>query len=197
MSKGQHTREFIIEKAAELFNTKGFAGSSMADLMQATGLKKGGIYNHFTDKDEISLEAFKFAYSRLESRLFEVTGSATNEKGRLEAILDFYRLYATKPVVKGGCPLLNTLVDADNVNPKLITLARAKTQRMLKLLERIIQKGQREGEFKQSIDSRTVALTIFSGIEGALLMTRACADDQPIEPMISCLGFYLQDSLYM
>jgi len=43
MSKGQLTRENIVAQAAALFNTRGFAGSSLAELMQITGLKKGGI----------------------------------------------------------------------------------------------------------------------------------------------------------
>ena len=46
MSKAQSTKANIIRQAAELFNQKGYAGSLIADIMQATGLKKGGIYNH-------------------------------------------------------------------------------------------------------------------------------------------------------
>src|SRR5215469_13011703 len=43
MAKGQETRERIIAQAASLFNQRGFEGGSMSDLMEATGLEKGGI----------------------------------------------------------------------------------------------------------------------------------------------------------
>lgn len=43
MSKGDQTRQRIVSEAAALFNKQGSAGSSMADLMEATGLEKGGI----------------------------------------------------------------------------------------------------------------------------------------------------------
>ena len=61
MSKAQQTKARIVRQAAELFNQKGYAGSSIADVMQATGLKKGGIYNHFKSKDELALAAFDYA----------------------------------------------------------------------------------------------------------------------------------------
>ena len=57
MSKGDQTRERIIAKAAELFNQRGLEGTSMADLMEATGLEKGGIYRHFPSKEAVAAEA--------------------------------------------------------------------------------------------------------------------------------------------
>ena len=60
MAKARQTREKIIQQAAPLFNQRGFAGASLADLMRLTGLTKGGIYNHFDSKDEIALEAFDY-----------------------------------------------------------------------------------------------------------------------------------------
>ena len=118
-------------------------------------------------------------------------------KGRLEAILEFYRNYGTHPVVRGGCPILNTLVDADDTNPALIDLARQKTERLLKGLELIIHRGQQQGEFNTHIEPRSVALTLFSGIEGALLLTTSFQDEQAIEAMITCLKSYLESTLYI
>jgi len=197
MNKGQFTKEMIIEKAAELFNTKGYVGCSMSDIMAATGLKKGGIYNHFSNKDEISLAAFEFSISRLEAALADATRSAKTEKARLIAILEFFRNYATNPVIQGGCPILNTVVDADDTNPALISLARKKTEKLLKGLDGIIQRGQSGGEFQTQVEPRTVALIIFSGIEGASLLTRACEDEQAIEAMMTCLESYLENTVYV
>ena len=56
MTKGQQTRRKIIEAAAPIFNKRGYEGSSLNDLMAATGLKKGGIYRHFSSKEELLVE---------------------------------------------------------------------------------------------------------------------------------------------
>src|SRR5947199_130742 len=57
-TKGDRTRRRVIEQAAPVFNTRGYWGSSVRDLMEASGLQKGGIYNHFGSKDELALAAF-------------------------------------------------------------------------------------------------------------------------------------------
>ncbi len=48
MRKGEQTRQEIIRRAAPLFNQKGYEGTALSDLMEATGLEKGGIYRYFT-----------------------------------------------------------------------------------------------------------------------------------------------------
>ena len=44
-------------------NRRGYEGTSISDLMEATRLKKGGIYRHFTDKEQLVGEAFELAWS--------------------------------------------------------------------------------------------------------------------------------------
>jgi TetR/AcrR family transcriptional regulator, transcriptional repressor for nem operon len=39
--KGERTRKMIVERSAEVFNTKGYFGTSMSDLVRETGLEKG------------------------------------------------------------------------------------------------------------------------------------------------------------
>ena len=93
MSKAQQTKARIIRQAAELFNRKGYAGSSVADIMQATGLKKGGIYNHFKSKDELALAAFDYAVSLLGKRIWSVVKTKRNAIDRLDALISNYLIY--------------------------------------------------------------------------------------------------------
>src|SRR5437667_10997992 len=62
MTKGEQTRRKIVAAAAPIFNQRGYEGSSLNDLMEATGLKKGGIYRHFTSKEELAAEAFDYTW---------------------------------------------------------------------------------------------------------------------------------------
>src|SRR6266478_9974761 len=78
MTKGQQTRRDIVEKAAPLFNKKGFEGTSLSDLMHATGLQKGGIYRHFSSKEELATEVFDYAWQKAVSRRLEGIESSAN-----------------------------------------------------------------------------------------------------------------------
>ena len=64
-TKAEKTRLQIIEHAAVLFNQKGFAGTSMEDIMNATGLSKGALYGHFKSKDEIAVASFQHAVQKV------------------------------------------------------------------------------------------------------------------------------------
>ena len=57
MKKSEQTKAYIIEKAAPIFNKKGYAGTSLRDMTGATRLTKGSIYGNFANKDEAALAA--------------------------------------------------------------------------------------------------------------------------------------------
>ncbi|MCB1041498.1 MAG: TetR/AcrR family transcriptional regulator [Acidobacteria bacterium] len=172
MSKGELTKERIVAQAASLFNTKGYTGCSMGDLMNATGLKKGGIYNHFATKDDLAVAAFDHAIEQVERALREHLKTATDERQQLLLILDFYRDYHAHPVVAGGCPLLNTMVDSDDGHPLLKTRARDTLDRWLQRLTRIIERGQQAGLFDPTADARQWATVIFATIHGGMALSR-------------------------
>ncbi len=69
MTKGEQTRNRIIQQAAELFNKRGYTGSSINDVMACTGLQKGGIYRHFESKEQLALTAFDYAQRQSTARL--------------------------------------------------------------------------------------------------------------------------------
>ena len=77
-TKGMKTRQRIVEMAAPVFNRQGFVGASMRDLISATGLEKGGIYNHFGSKEQLALEAYDYAMSRVTNALARSQDDATD-----------------------------------------------------------------------------------------------------------------------
>ena len=84
-TKGLQTRQRIVELAAPVFNRQGYVGASMRDLIGATGLEKGGIYNHFGSKEQLALEAYDYAMSRVTDGLARSQDGATDAVDRLHA----------------------------------------------------------------------------------------------------------------
>lgn len=172
MTKGERTRQLIIEKAAPLFNKNGYAGTSLSDIMKATGLAKGGVYGNFKSKDDIAALTFEYAYQKIRTDLlFKLSGCTTSTE-RLIGILQYYRNYITDPPIEGGCPLLNTSVEADDSFPFLKTRARAAQNEMLNSLVRIFQSGKKHGEFKAAIQPQAEAENMYALIEGGLVMAK-------------------------
>ena len=68
-----------------MFNRQGYVGASLRDLIDATGLEKGGIYNHFGSKEQLALEAYDYAMTRVTERLARSQDGATDAVDRLTA----------------------------------------------------------------------------------------------------------------
>ncbi len=172
LSKSERTRQFIIEKSAPLFNKKGYSATTMTDILEATGLTKGGIYGNFQTKDEIAVEAFEHALNKVRDglRIKIKQGKTATEK--LNAILTFYHNYSISPVVEGGCPLLNTAIDADDTIPVLKERAAKGMKEMLASLKHIIEQGILSGEFSDRLNPMNEAELIFATIEGGIMISK-------------------------
>jgi len=176
MARADHTRSRILQQAADLFNLQGYAGSSMADIMQATGLKKGGIYNHFASKDELALAAFDFAVQQITQRYRQALQHTSGAIASLNAIVTTFCTAPEQVPLKGGCPLLNTAIESDDTHPAL----RQRTQRAMaewrRLIRRLVQQGLKTGELRPTVAPDTVATILISTLEGALMMSKLYCD---------------------
>ncbi|KRD08852.1 TetR family transcriptional regulator [Flavobacterium sp. Root901] len=171
MAKGEETRQFIIEKAAPIFNTKGIAATSMSDIMEATKLSKGSMYVHFENKEVLACAAVDYNVKVLSSKLQAALSKAKTSKEQLFAYIDFFS-DPLQPPVMGGCPLLNFGTEADDTNPivkeKVNTAIRGGQQ----LLSGIIENGIKNKEFKSDLVPADFATAMFAMLEGGHLMAR-------------------------
>lgn len=196
MSKGKVTRDYIITKSAPIFNEKGYSGLSMADIMDATGLKKGGIYNHFTSKDEIALSAFDHNWGLLQSYYEQAIQQAGDSPTvQLRAAISAHADIANDAALAGGCPLLNTAIESDDGHPQLRERVRAAMNLWQTILQDIVAHGISVGEFKATAESCEVAAIIISTLEGGIMLTKLYQDPQYIHTATSHLQNYITAEL--
>jgi len=195
-SKGEQTRELIVRKSAELFNIKGYAASSIADVMEATGLQKGGIYNHFQSKDEIAFAAFDYASQLVSTRLIAaVKGAERNAIAKLEAVVQAFTMYAEEPPLKGGCPIQNAAVESDYSNPALRSQAREAMESLRALLRHVIDEGIKRRQIKPSVSSDYVATVIIASVEGGIMLSALYRDRQHLDRVIYHVRQFIQAEL--
>lgn len=190
MPKGQKTRARIIAEAASLFNQRGFEGGSLSELMEATGLEKGGIYRHFSSKEELAAEAFDYAWKVvLDTRMHDLDRIPNSVDKLKQFIVNFID---RRPSVPGGCPLLNTAIDADDGNPVLRERARKGLHEWRDRLSSIVDSGIKRGEIKRGVDAKEVATLIISSLEGALVIGRLEHNREALVAARSHLERYLE-----
>ena len=188
MGRGEATRERIIERAAGLFNRRGVAGSSVADVMAATGLQKGGIYRHFESKEALALEAFDFAVGEMTEEFRRALAGKRGAVERLDAMIGVYAGLAVAPPVPGGCPLLNAGVEHADADGALRERVREAMAGFLALVRGTIRRGQADGELRPEVDADAVASFMVAAIEGGVLLSRLYGDREHMARVAAILS---------
>jgi len=171
MSKSERTRQFIIERTAPIFNTKGYEGTSMNDMTEATGLTKGSIYGNFANKQEVALAVFDYNHSIVRGRVSDLIEKASTYTDKLLVYVKVYHSFTRGAgFIPGGCPILNTAIEADDTNPQLRDKAAQAITRWKERLVNIIEAGIEAGEFKPDADKLQTAISIIALIEGGVMI---------------------------
>lgn len=172
ISKSERTRQYIVERTAPVFNAKGFVGTSLTDLTEATGLTKGSIYGNFENKDEVALAAFDFNFGKVTAYIREQILQTDHSIERLLVYPKVYRNFLKIPFLKAGCPILNTSTEADDTHPQLREKATAALAFWKKSIENQVKRGIERKEIKRTTDATEVAVVLMSLIEGAVMQAK-------------------------
>lgn len=192
MSKGEQTREKILSRSAQLFNRQGYFGASLSDIMRETGLEKGGIYNHFTSKEQLALESFDYAYGLVQQRVRNALTGKFNAIERLLAIVSVFQGIIEDPPVAGGCPILNTAIEADDSNEALRDRARSAMNDWRTTIHRIVNKGIERDEIRPGVDADEVASILITTLEGAIMLSNLFKDPIHMHRAVAHMKRYIE-----
>jgi TetR/AcrR family transcriptional repressor of nem operon len=170
MSKAEKTRQFIVERTAPIFNRKGYAGTSISDMTEATGLTKGSIYGNFANKDEVALAAFDHNVRKVTAA---IRGEMEKKKTVREKLLVYAEVYNNVHAFpEGGCPILNTAVESDDTHEDLKRKVVEVLVSWKDLIISLLQQGIKTKEFKEVPDPEQTALSLIATIEGGIMIAR-------------------------
>lgn len=172
MNKAEKTRQFIVEMTAPVFNEKGYTGTSLNDMTNATGLTKGSIYGNFANKDEVALACFDHNLQKVGMIIRQEMDKKTTFKDKLLVYVHVYENFLKHPFPAGGCPILNTATEADDTHPLLKQKAADAIHNWKNIITGLIEKGIQQGEFSKHTNVEQTALTMIATIEGCIMITK-------------------------
>lgn len=169
-----------VEKAMHVFWAKGYVDTSIADLLEATGLKRSSLYNAFGGKRDLFVKAL-CKYDRENSR-------AT--LSRLEEIEDSHQ--AIRTLFEGaiqealtdpdrkGCLLVNTSLELPTHDKEIQTIVKTGIQAVEAFLQRQIELGQARSELPESIDSQETARALVALMAGIRVLGRGVFEESAL-----------------
>jgi TetR/AcrR family transcriptional regulator, transcriptional repressor for nem operon len=190
-TKGELTREKITRTATELFCRQGFASTSISDLLEAAGVKKGSLYFHFTGKDDIALAVLDRAGEEFMSFLDEALSGLSPAAG----LDNFFRQaleYHRSTGFTGGCLFGNTALEVSDCNDLYAERVAAVFSQWLEKIRTVIADAQSSGEIRTDLPADVLALTVVSSIEGGIMLSRLLKDEEPMRRCLDSLRTLLE-----
>lgn len=192
MKKGAQTKENILCEARKLLIVKGFHNTSISDIINATGVKKGNLYYHFASKEDLGLavlEDAKEEFCKILDESFE--GNTPFEKiiKSIETIFDLMK----KANLAGGCLFGNTALEMTDNNKSFADIIQSVFDCWVDKLEDFIVQGQKDSSVSNTSDSHLLAKLIVSSIEGAIMMARVSKDEKDLDDCLLILQQILSE----
>jgi len=175
MTKGIDTKAKIIDKSLELFHSRGYYSTSMNDIIEITGVKKGNLYFHFNSKEELALETLKRAQNIYEKFInSRIHGITAYEKvcSVIDAIVEFH-------ITRGegrGCIFGNMALESGDDGSVLSQFTQSVFRGWECNISGIISRGVESGEIKMMETPESMARIITAQLEGGVMLSKLYSD---------------------
>ncbi len=191
-TKGDLTRQHIIEKSMQLFSVKGYFNTAIADIVEATGLTKGGLYGHFRNKEDIWSGVYAECVRIWKRTVFHGVRDISDPLARLDKVIEnSLQHYLGAGFFEGGCFLLNSLVELAGQSPAMSNQLLKGFKGFAALLKQWLEEADQQGRLREGLNLGEVANFIVISLNGASPLYAASKDPAVWRQTLSQLRFYL------
>ena len=159
-TKGQRTRNSILEVAAALATEEGLEPLSIGRLAEATAMSKSGLFAHFGSKEELQLATVEYAATRFVGEVIDPARSAPKGMARIWALCDHMIGYSERQVFPGGCFFAATSFEFNNRPGPVRDRIESMIRSWLSYLEHAVEQAQEAGELDPNASAREVAFQL-------------------------------------
>ncbi|MFQ5638657.1 MAG: TetR/AcrR family transcriptional regulator [bacterium] len=191
MQKGENTKRSIIEKATYLFTKQGYNRTSLSQILQATGLTKGGFYFHFNSKEELGIAVIQFLEECWTKQVLPTMIQGKDARAKLELMFSAPGDCLCSDNLRPTILLLSMATEMMEVNDKFSNMLQQIFKGWWIVIEAIIEEGKLENIFKREVDSTAVAAIIVSNILGANLLAMITGDANIYRKQLNTLSHVL------
>jgi len=172
----------VLQKATELFWTKGYNATSMDELTKVTGLSRSSIYNSFGGKHELFMRCLRLYLDDQTGQLAALAGKVANVKDRIRAAFEFAVSEIIADRMRKGCLMVNTTTEMANQDAEIAAVALSNMNEMEQLFASWVREGQAAGQIRGGFSPEMLArhlFNLYSGLKvsGKMKQDRALLED--------------------
>ena len=186
-------KERIIHEALRLFSLKGFLGTSLQDILSATGTSKGGFYNHFRSKEDLFYSVLDEARRTWRTKNLAGLDEIDDPVGKIIKLLQNFRdQYLVDSVdFPGGCVFITLSVELNDQRPHLSQEITKGFVGLKNMIHKLLDQGKETGKLNINLDSSVATEIVFAGMLGASVIFGVDKSADSLEQSINALTSYV------
>jgi len=191
--KGTRTRQNIIEKSLQLFCVKGYYNTSINNILEATGLTKGGLYGHFSSKEDIWYAVYDEALGIWRQVVFKGIQSNSSPLERIQTFIENdIKNKLGNGVFEGGCFFHSMLVELSGQSVAMSKHILGGFMQLAGLLCTWLEQADQQGMLKEGLNFKEIANYIIISLNGAAALYASSRDPAILDHTVSQLRFYIR-----
>jgi TetR/AcrR family transcriptional repressor of nem operon len=192
-TKGEITRQHIIEKSMQLFSVQGYFNTSIAGIIKTTGLTKGGLYGHFRNKQEIWYAVYAECARIWKGIVFQGVRDIADPLARIERVIEnSLKNYLGGGVFEGGCFLFNSLVELAGQSSAMSDHVLKGFRGFSALLRQWLEEAEQQGRLRDGLSLDEIADFLVISLNGAAPLYAASQDSAVWQHTLAQLRSYLK-----
>lgn len=179
----QFDRGQALVKAMYTFWEKGYAATSVPDLLQSMGISRSSLYETFTDKHSLFVEALEH-YEKTGEQRFNLLEQASSAKDGLQQFFAHHISMALDSESPGGCFVTNSAISFDLMDQKMRQVISDSFERLNQALLDLLEKAKKSGEIAPDRDLHSLVSLFQSIIHGINVMAKVNKDRKPFDALV-------------
>jgi TetR/AcrR family transcriptional repressor of nem operon len=172
----QFDEKDVLSKAKDVFSEKGYNGTSMDDLVKATGLSRSSIYDTFSDKHGLFMKTLEYYKVTSNNNLAEVLAKTESPRKKIFLLFNDVIQEILNDDKKQGCLLLNASMELSCVDEKVASFTSLGMDEMENMLAQWVKEGQAKGEIAKRFTPKAIAKHLYNSFAGIRLTGKARPD---------------------
>jgi TetR/AcrR family transcriptional regulator, transcriptional repressor for nem operon len=180
------TRDRLIQSARHLFWERGFAGTSMADLLSHAGVNSGSFYHFFESKEALLRAVLEMYLGALRPMVVDPAFARSGDPiARIFAILEGYRERILLTVCHYGCPLGRLALEIDPENRPAHHLIAENFRGWIQAVRECLD--QARDRLPPETDLEALATYVLAVMEGGVMLSRSYGAVEPFDRTVAQL----------
>jgi TetR/AcrR family transcriptional regulator, transcriptional repressor for nem operon len=183
------SREHFVITAMRLFGEKGYGGTSIADILHATGANAGSLYHQFPTKQEVLIAVLATYRKHIGPMLLEPAWEQVKDPiDRIFALLAAYRRKLSQTDCSYGCPIGSLALELHEPDPDVRKLLAANFRGWVRAIEGCLHRAGKR--IPRTVNRRELASFVLTTMEGGVMLARTHRSLAPFDAAVARLRDY-------